>query len=61
MRSSSQLLVSADAGQSWANLGDPIPVKPSGVVYSDRRKCFYIWRSTPKKALDAIFRWDLPE
>ena len=56
-----QLLVSADAGQSWAKLSDPIPVKPSGIVYSDRRKCFYIWRSTPKKAPDAIFRWDLPE
>jgi photosystem II stability/assembly factor-like uncharacterized protein len=56
-----QLFVSADAGQSWAKLGDPIPVKPNGVVYNDRRKCFYVWRSTPRKAPDAVFRWDLRE
>ena len=56
-----QLFASADGGRSWTKLGDPMPIKPSGVVYSGKRKCFYVWRSTPKRVPDATFRWDLPE
>ncbi len=56
-----QLLASGDGGRSWAKLGEPMPIKPNGVVYSARRKCFYVWRSTPKRVPDAAFRWDLAE
>jgi photosystem II stability/assembly factor-like uncharacterized protein len=56
-----QLHVSADGGKTWNPLGDPAPFKASGVVYSEKRKCFYIWRSTEKKVADAILRLDVKE
>ena len=56
-----QLFASADGGKTWEKLCDPMPFKPSGVVHSDTRGCFYIWRSSDKKLPDAIFRLDLAE
>lgn len=40
----SQVMVSADGGQTWTKLGPPTPVKPNGLIYSAQGKCFYAWR-----------------
>ncbi len=55
-----QVFVSSDAGQTWEKLADPLPFKPSGITYNARSKSLYAWRSSEKKAPDAILRWDLP-
>jgi photosystem II stability/assembly factor-like uncharacterized protein len=56
-----QLFVSKNDGASWEKLGDPLPIKAGGVVYSPKRHAFYVWRSSDKKAADAVFRWDFSE
>ena len=56
-----QLFVSRDDGTSWQKLGEPLPIKAAGVAYSAKRHAFYIWRSSDKKATDAVFRWDSTE
>lgn len=56
-----QLYASKDGGSSWEKLGDPLPLKASGVTYSPKRKAFYVWRSSDKKAADAVFRWETKE
>jgi len=55
-----QVYVSADGGQSWDKLADPIPFKPNGIAYNVKSRSLYAWRSTEKKVTDAIVRWDLP-
>jgi photosystem II stability/assembly factor-like uncharacterized protein len=39
-----QIMVSSDGGVTWTKLGPPAPVKPNGITYSDKGKCFYAWR-----------------
>lgn len=39
-----QIMVSSDGGATWTKLGPPAPVKPNGITYSDKGKCFYAWR-----------------
>ena len=56
--SDQQLYVSADAGASWEKAGDPLPLKAQGVVYSAKRKAFYVWKMSDKKAGDTVWRWD---
>jgi photosystem II stability/assembly factor-like uncharacterized protein len=56
-----QLLVSKDEGSTWEKLGDPLPIKAGGLAYSAKRKSYYVWRSSDKKAPDAVFRWDLSD
>jgi photosystem II stability/assembly factor-like uncharacterized protein len=53
-----QLYISRNEGASWEKLGGPLPVKANGVVYSPKRRAFYVWRSTDKKVPDAVFRWE---
>lgn len=65
-----QLYVSSNGGMSWEKLGEPIPIRPlrtfTGMTYelaaySDVRRTLYVWRGSPGKVPDAIFRWNLPE
>jgi photosystem II stability/assembly factor-like uncharacterized protein len=56
-----QVYVSTDAGQTWEKLADPLPFKPNGISYNGQSRSIYAWRSTEKKADDAILRWDLPQ
>lgn len=56
----SQLLVSGDGAKTWAKLGEPIPYKPSGIIYSDKSRSIYAWRSTEAKEENVIVRWELP-
>jgi hypothetical protein len=56
-----QLFVSANGGTSWDKVGDPLPMKAQGVVYSAKRKAFYVWKMSDKKATDTVWRWDLTE
>jgi len=53
-----QLYVSANGGTSWEKVGDPIPMKAQGVVYSAKRKAFYVWKMSDKKATDTVWRLD---
>jgi photosystem II stability/assembly factor-like uncharacterized protein len=54
-----QLYASSDGGTSWEKLGDPLPVKVSGAVYSPKGRAFYAWRSSDKKVSDAVFRLEV--
>jgi photosystem II stability/assembly factor-like uncharacterized protein len=56
-----QLFVSANGGTSWDKVGDPLPMKAQGVVFSAKRKAFYVWKMSDKKATDTVWRWDLTE
>ena len=56
-----QLFVSKSDGTSWEKLGDPLPIKAGGVVYSAKRRALYAWRSSEKKVADAVFRLDAIE
>lgn len=56
-----QLYVTKDDGATWEKLGDPLPIKASGVTFSPKRKALYVWRSSDKKVPDAIFRWEMKE
>ena len=56
-----QLYLSKNDGTSWEKLGDPLPAKIGGVVYNNKRKAFFAWRSSEKKVADAIFRWEAAE
>jgi len=65
-----QLYVSSNGGAGWEKFGDPIPIKPvrtfTGMTYemaaySDARRTLYVWRGSPGKIADAIFRWVVPE
>jgi photosystem II stability/assembly factor-like uncharacterized protein len=56
-----ELLVSSDGGSSWQKVGDPLPIKAQGVVYSAKRRAYYIWKMSDKKSTDSIFRWDAAE
>jgi photosystem II stability/assembly factor-like uncharacterized protein len=56
-----QVLVSADGGLTWAKLGPPAPVKPNGITYSEKGRCFYAWRLSDnlKRELQSIVRLDV--
>lgn len=65
-----QMYVSANGGAGWEKLGDPIPIKPLSTftgmtyeltAYSAVRRTLYVWRGSPGKVPDAVFRWILPE
>lgn len=53
-----QILVSADGGVNWTKLGPPMPLKPNGITYSDKGKCFYAWQLADnlKKPAHSIVR-----
>jgi photosystem II stability/assembly factor-like uncharacterized protein len=55
-----QIMVSADGGATWATLGPPAPLKPNGIIYSDRGKCFYAWRLSENMKVEkqSIIRLD---
>lgn len=55
-----QLMVSADAAQTWEKWGPELPFKPSGIVYSDKSHAVFAWRSTEAKEDEVIIRWDVP-
>lgn len=56
-----QLYLSRNDGLAWERLGDPLPIKAAGVVYSSKRRAFFIWRSSDRKVADAVFRWEWSE
>jgi len=56
--SDQQLYVSPDTGTTWEKVGDPLPLKAQGVVYSAKRKAFYVWKMSDRKAADTVWRWD---
>lgn len=39
-----QVMISTDGGVSWIPFGPPSPFNPNGLVYSEKRACFYIWQ-----------------
>jgi photosystem II stability/assembly factor-like uncharacterized protein len=39
------LVISADGGVRWSPFGAPLPYTPVGLIYSDGRRSFLIWRS----------------
>jgi photosystem II stability/assembly factor-like uncharacterized protein len=41
--SSSNLIVSNDAGVSWNTIGPTFPYEPTGILYSEADAAFYIW------------------
>ena len=56
-----QIMVSADGGTNWTKLGPPAPLKPNGITYSQRGKCFYAWRLSDnmKRERQSIVRLDV--
>ena len=54
----SQIMVSADGGETWTKLGPPAPMKPYGITYSEKGKCFYAWQLADnlKKPAQSIVR-----
>jgi hypothetical protein len=38
------LMLSADNGTSWSPAGPVLPFAPSGVIFSERRRAFFIWK-----------------
>jgi hypothetical protein len=50
------LIVSSNAGESWTNIGEPLPYQPAGVAYSRSQKTFFIWHNDCGEAVlaDAI-------
>ncbi len=54
-----QIWVSSDGGEKWEKLGDVIPFKPNGIVYSPAGKALYAWRMTDKKSDESIVRWEM--
>ncbi len=41
--SGDRVIISADHAASWTAVGPPIPITPSGMIYSPFRKAFYVW------------------
>ena len=39
-----QVLISADGGATWTKAGPPMPLRPNGITYSEKGKCFYAWQ-----------------
>lgn len=52
-----QIYTSADGGQTWEKLAEPLPFTPNALAYSGQSKSIYAWRSTEKKVSDAVLRW----
>jgi len=50
---------SADGGRTWEKLAAPLPFQPNGIAFNVLSRSLYAWRSSEKKAGDAILRWDL--
>ena len=50
------LIASSNAGESWTNIGEPLPYQPAGVAYSRSQKTFFIWHNDCGEAVlaDAI-------
>lgn len=38
------VVVSADAGVTWTQVGEPLPFKPAGVTFSAQTKTMYVWQ-----------------
>jgi photosystem II stability/assembly factor-like uncharacterized protein len=38
------VIVSANHGVTWQNVGAPLPYRPAGIIYAPIRKAFYAWR-----------------
>ncbi len=36
--------ISSDGGSTWTKFGPKIPLKPSGLIYSDKGQAFYTWQ-----------------
>jgi photosystem II stability/assembly factor-like uncharacterized protein len=36
--------VSSDGGSTWAKFGPKLPLKPNGLIYSDKGHAFYAWQ-----------------
>jgi hypothetical protein len=53
-----QVHVSSDGGATWEKLGPELPAKMQGLAFSAKRKAFYAWRMSDKKAADTLFRGD---
>ena len=56
-----QIMVSADGGANWTEFGPPAPLKPNGITYSDKGKCFYAWRLSDNMKMEkqSIVRLDV--
>jgi photosystem II stability/assembly factor-like uncharacterized protein len=39
------LILSADGGRTWSNIGETLPYAPAGVTYSTPTKTFFVWRN----------------
>ncbi len=53
-----QLLVSSNAGTSWAAIGEATPFPVKGLAYDEPRRAFITWREA--KGQNSVLRWDLP-
>ena len=40
------IVVSADLGATWREIGPPLPYEPLGVAYSAARSTFYVWTAS---------------
>jgi photosystem II stability/assembly factor-like uncharacterized protein len=54
-----QIVISADHGSTWTNVGTPMPYAPTGLSYSPFRSAFYIWYFVCSFAPDAAAN-DIP-
>lgn len=54
------IFLTSDGGQTWVPVGAPLPFKGK-IMYSEKEKAFYLWRSAEKKMDFAIARLALPE
>ena len=61
-----RLMISADGGDTFTPVGEPLPFAPAGVVYSSVQKRFFVWHWDCGDVVlsDAIasagFDWQLP-
>jgi photosystem II stability/assembly factor-like uncharacterized protein len=61
-----RLMISADGGDTFTPLGEPLPFAPAGVAYSSVQKRFFVWHWDCGEVVlsDAIasagFDWQLP-
>lgn len=56
----SQLHVSVNGGTTWEKFADPLPFKPSGLVWCAKTSSLYAWRSTESREENVIIKWEVP-